>query len=245
MLNFFLALEERKIGVPLWAIFIDCLCCKAACLKRLHFLEEEIAVIAYIKGTLEAVAVDSIVVENHQIGYEIRVPLTVIQQLPMIGEEIKIYTYTYVREDIFCLYGFLTKDDLDIFKLLITVNGIGPKGALGILSAVTPDNLRFAILSEDSATIAKAPGVGKKTASRLIIELKDKLNLEDMMQPETAASTEDMGNYGTSQIKQDAIQALVALGYSNTEALKAIGQITITEEMEAEDLLKAALKKII
>ena len=105
--------------------------------------------IAFIKGELEYIGTDTIIVETGGIGYEVRVPLTVMEELPEIGETVRIHTYLYVREDAVCLYGFTSKDDLDVFKLLITVNGIGPKVALGILGTISPDTLRFAVLSDD------------------------------------------------------------------------------------------------
>ncbi|SFR86943.1 Holliday junction branch migration protein RuvA [Anaeromicropila populeti] len=204
--------------------------------------------IAYIKGELADVSENGIVVENGNIGYEIRVPASVMNQLPVIGGTVKIYTYLYVREDAMNLYGFLTKDDLEIFQLLITVNGIGPKGALGILSAISPDNLRFAILADDAKTIAKAPGIGSKTASKLILELKDKIRLEDAFEiklKHEEKEKECRGAQGnSSQVQNDAVQALAALGYSNTEALRAVRKITVTEDMTVEAVLKGALKHI-
>ena len=127
--------------------------------------------IAFVKGILDSVSEDKIIVENQNIGFEILVPGSVVSELPQVGNTVKIYTYTYVREDALQLYGFLTKDSMDMFKLLITVNGIGPKAALGILTAMDTDALRLAILSDDAKTIAKAPGIGPKTASKLILEL--------------------------------------------------------------------------
>lgn len=201
--------------------------------------------ISYIKGELIDVTQDMIVIENQSIGYEIRVPGSVMSQLPSAGKDVKVYTYLYVREDIFCLYGFLTRDDLNVFKLLITVNGIGPKAALGILSSISPDDLRFAILSEDVKTISKSPGIGAKTASKMILELKDKLKLEDVF--EQKLSNQGNNNpslLGDSDAKNDAIQALVALGYSNMDALKAVRNIEVTSDMSTEDILKLSLKKI-
>jgi Holliday junction DNA helicase RuvA len=201
--------------------------------------------ISFIKGELCNIYEDGIIIENAGIGYDIKVPLSVMNELPGIGEEVKIYTYLYVREDILCLYGFLSRDDLQVFKLLITVNGIGPKGALGILSTISPDDLRFAVLADDAKAIAKAPGIGSKTASKLILELKDKLKLEDAFE-QKLSSTESKGTSSSSDgtAKNDAIQALIALGYSNTEALKAIRGIEITSDMDTEDILKLSLKKI-
>ena len=203
--------------------------------------------ISYIKGELVWVSEDGIVVETGNIGYNIRVPLSVVNELPSVGGTVKIYTYMYVREDALHLYGFLTRDDLKIFQLLITVNGIGPKGALGILSTITPDDLRFAVLADDVKAISKAPGIGTKTASKLILELKDKLKLEDAFEQKLSHKDEvdNTGMFGNiSEIRNEAIQALVALGYSSTDALKMLRQVEITDTMGVEEVLKLSLKKV-
>lgn len=198
---------------------------------------------AYIKGEIVDISEDNVVLECHDIGYNIKVPFSVIQQLPGIGSQVRIYTYTCVREDAFILYGFLTKDDLWIFKKLITVNGIGPKGALGILSVMSADDLRFAIIAGDSRAISKAPGIGAKSAERIILDLKDKITLEPdrIDQNDTIATSADLVN---SDARNEAIEAMTALGYSPSEALKAVKQITVTDDMDAGAILKAALKVI-
>ena len=198
---------------------------------------------AYIKGEIVDISEDNVVLECHDIGYNIKVPFSVIQQLPGIGSQVRIYTYTCVREDAFILYGFLTKDDLWIFKKIITVNGIGPKGALGILSVMSADDLRFAIIAGDSKAISKAPGIGAKSAERIILDLKDKITLEPdrIDQNDTIATSADPVN---SDARNEAIEAMTALGYSPSEALKAVKQITITDDMDAGAILKAALKVI-
>ena len=198
---------------------------------------------SYIRGILTEIEEDKIVVEANGIGYNIYTTAQTFQYLPSMGEEVKVYTYLHLREDIMMLYGFLTKDDLKVFKLLIGVNGIGPKGALAILSVMTTDDLRFAVLGDDAKAIAKAPGVGAKTAQRLILELKDKLNLEDAFEQKLEHQAMTVSPKGNS-VKNDAVQALVALGYSSSEALKAMNDIEITEETDVEDLLKAALKNM-
>jgi len=197
--------------------------------------------ISYIKGELADIFIDSIVIENNGIGYGVNVPMTVIDQMPQAGTKIKVYTYLYIREDVMSLYGFLTKDDLRVFKLLITVSGIGPKGALGILSTITTDELRFAIMANDAKTISKAPGIGKKTAEKLIIELKDKLKLEDAISLEP--NTEDI-LVGDADSRNEAIMALVALGYSHQEAVKAVKAAVITKDMDSGEILKLALRKM-
>lgn len=199
---------------------------------------------SYIKGELvDIIGEDLIVVEANQIGYNIHVPGQVLDYLPDIGENVKIYTYLYVREDAYMLFGFLTRDDLEIFKLLLGVSGIGPKGALAILSVLSTDDLRFAVLSDDAKTISKAPGVGSKTAQRLIIELKDKLSLEDAFE-QKLAHTSNPARAEQKGRKNEAVEALVSLGYSSSEALRALNGIEITEETSVEDILKAALKQM-
>ena len=198
---------------------------------------------SYIKGTLEETGEDYIVIEAGGIGYQIYTTGQTFQYLPSQGAELKVYTYLHVREDAMILFGFLTKDDLSVFKLLLGVSGIGPKGALAILSVVTTDDLRFAVLGDDAKAIARAPGVGAKTAQRLILELKDKLSLEDAFE-QKLAKNEDMVQNKTGGAKNEAVQALVALGYSSSEALKALQGVEIQENTDVEDILKAALKNM-
>lgn len=200
---------------------------------------------SYIKGILTDMEDDLVVVETGGIGYNIYTTGQTFDYLPSIGEEVKLYTYLNVREDAMMLYGFLTKDDLRVFKLLIGVSGIGPKGALAILSVMTTDDLRFAVLGEDAKAIAKAPGIGAKTAQRLILELKDKFSLEDAFEQKLQNATAKNENVDEiKSAKNEAVQALVALGYSSSEALKAIGDVEITADTDVEDILKAALKNM-
>ncbi len=198
--------------------------------------------ISFIKGELMEVFDDTIVLENQGIGYNIRVPATVLSSVGNIGSTIKVYTYLQVREDDLSLFGFLTREDLNIFKLLINVNGIGPKGALNILSTISPDDLRFAVLSEDVKLISSAPGIGSKTAQKLIIELKDKLKIADGFEKNQAVvGSADKSAAGA---KNEAIEALVALGYSSSEAIKAVKAIDNIADMDSEAVLKAALKNL-
>lgn len=198
---------------------------------------------SYIKGELVEILDDTIVVEAGQIGYNIHIPASMIDDFTGTGQEVKIYTYLQVKEDDMQLYGFLTRDDLNIFKLLLGVNGIGPKGALAVLSVMTPDDLRFAVLGEDAKAIAKAPGIGNKTAQRVILELKDKLSLEDAFEAKTAHVAEANVN-SLSNVKNEAVQALTALGYSSSEALKAINGVELNESITVEEVLKEALKQM-
>lgn len=198
---------------------------------------------AYIKGEIADISEDNLVLECNSIGYNIKIPLSVAQRLPGIGATVKIYTYTSVREDAFTLFGFLSKDDLEIYKKLIAVNSIGPKGALSILSVMSADDLRYAILSGDAKAISKAPGIGNKSAERIILELKDKITIK--MPDEESISNRDVAGISTiSAAKNEAIEAMVALGYSPAEALKAIKQLDITDDADSGIILKQALKII-
>lgn len=195
--------------------------------------------ISYIRGELAAVGEEQVVVEVQGIGYGIFMPGQAMTMLPPIGSEVKIHTYLNVREDAMQLFGFLTKDDLKVFRLLIGVNGIGPKGGLNILSKMTPDDLRFAVLAGDVKAISAAPGIGKKTAEKLIIELKDKLNIDDVLTKEEEAMSVPSGG---ADMQSEVVQALVALGYGSAESLKAVKKVPMTETMTVEELLKQSLK---
>ena len=201
--------------------------------------------IAYVKGIIDDIAEDNVVVDVGGVGMNVKISADTAARLPGVGQPVKLYTYTSVREDAFWLYGFLSRNDLEIFKKCITVSGIGPKGALSILSVLDADSLRFAIVSGDAKAIAKAPGVGTKTAERLILELKGKLEIDDAMISREAVA------YGTAQAaaadtpqKQEAVAALVSLGYGQTEALKAVNAIEDAAEMDSGAILKAALKHL-
>lgn len=201
---------------------------------------------AYIKGTLEEITEDSVVVEAGGIGYNVKVSTTTADLLPGIGSEVKIYTYTLVREDAFSLYGFLTRDDLEVFKKLITVSGIGPKGGLAILSVMSADALRFAVMAGDAKAIAKAPGIGAKTAERVILDLRDKISLEDTLRgigaPAGKAGESADAQTVDNVMKREAIEALVALGYSASDATAAVKKVQLQEGITVEDILKQALK---
>ena len=142
------------------------------------------------------------------------------------------------------LFGFLSKDDLQVFRLLLGVSGIGPKGGLGILSALSADDLRFAVMASDAKAISAAPGIGKKTAEKLIIELKDKLKVEDMLEHASGSVDGNEMDLGGGSAESEAVQALTALGYGSTEALKAVRRVQGKETMQVEELLKAALKQM-
>lgn len=188
----------------------------------------------------------TVVLDVNGVGYEVLVPAQLLSMLEGIGQSLKLYTYMQVREDAVVLFGFLTRDDLMMFKLLIGVNGVGPKAGLNILSTLGADDLRFAILADDAKRIAKAPGIGGKTAQKIILELKDKLDLEEAFEKKLASSqiSAEAAVAAGSDVMQDAVQALVALGYGSTEALKAVRSVKPTEDMDVEDILKEALRKM-
>ncbi len=200
--------------------------------------------VSYVRGELVAIEDGKVIVDVNGVGFGIYMPLQAMNYLPPIGDEVRLYTYMNVREDAIQLYGFLTRDDLKVFKLLIGVSGIGPKGGLSILSQMSPDDLRFAVMANDAKTIAKAPGIGKKTAEKLIIELKDKLDIEDVLNREVE-DVHIVSPVGTSnEVQAEAIQALVALGYGSTEATKAVKKVVLHEDITVEEILKEALKHI-
>ena len=187
--------------------------------------------ISFVKGKVADISENSLVVENGGIGYEIYMTGQDLRKA-RVGEEKKINTFLYVREDILQLYGFFSKDDLGMFRLLLGVNGVGPKGALGILSG-------------DVKTISKAPGIGKKTAQKMILELKDKLKLEDAFEMKLAHQQEDAmeGAADLRDSRQEAVEALVALGYSSADSLRAVRKVP--DDVPADDveaILRAALK---
>lgn len=199
--------------------------------------------ISYIRGELAFVEKEKVIVDVGGVGYGIFMPEASMGLLPQTGNEVKLHTYLNVREDAMQLFGFLTRDDLEVFKLLIGVSGIGPKGGLSILSKMTADDLRFAVLSGDAKAISKAPGIGKKTAEKVIIELKDKLDVEELTGGFFRESTEAPLESGESEVQSEAVQALVALGYGSTESLKAVRKVN-QANLTVEEVLKQALKNL-
>ena len=209
--------------------------------------------IAFIEGTLIKKTASTVVVATASgLGYELFVPVTDLEQMPANGSKVMLQTYLQVKEDGVALFGFLEEEALQIFKLLITVNGIGPKGAIGILSGISLDDLRFAVLAEDSKTISKIPGIGPKTAAKLVLELKDKFKLEDAIEAKLIHGEQEASKSGknsadaakAASLKDEAAQALVALGYSMTGAVKVLKEVEITDTTTVEELVKYGLKNI-
>ena len=200
--------------------------------------------IAYIRGKVVDVSESKVIVDVHDMGYQVFITSRDGQAMPPIGETVKLHTFFHVKEDAMQLFGFLAKDDMEVFKLLLNVNGVGPKAALGVLSAMSADDLRFAVLAGDAKSISKAPGIGNKTAQKMILELKDKMSLEDAFEKRLENSAGASAAAGMNDAKSEAVQALAALGYSNADALKAVQRAGVSEEMSTEEILKAALKNM-
>lgn len=194
---------------------------------------------AYLSGTLAGVEEDAVVVDNHGIGYRCFVSASARYHLPPVGEQVKVYTYLNVREDAMQLFGFLSEEELAIFKLLIAVNGIGPKGALAILGVLSAEDLRFAVMSDNAKAIAAAPGIGGKTAQRVIIDLKDKL--DQIPSVRMGGGERDAG---ASRILTEVAEALQSLGYAPSEAYRAMEGMEIGDGDTVETVLKEALKKM-
>lgn len=198
--------------------------------------------IGYVKGIVTMILEDSVILENQGIGYRIRTSARELESLSR-EQEVVMYTYMYVREDEISLYGFTSQESLKAFRQLIAISGIGPKAAMSILSTLSVEELRMAILSQDAKAIAKANGIGVKGAQRIIMELKDKLTLSDISLPTVSSYSACQKN--DKDVKMEVAMALTSLGYRNMEALQAIQKVGNADSMEVEELLKAALKKII
>lgn len=203
--------------------------------------------IAFVNGIIDDIYIDHVVIDVNGIGYNVNISSYTSANLPSIGSNVKLYTYTQVREDAFLLYGFMSKGELNLFKKLITVNGVGPKAGLSILSIATPDDIRFAILSGDLKLISSAPGIGKKSAERIILDLKDKLTYDEKMIQKEVLINNNFRHPDDNENKNsnEAVNALTALGYSFNEAKMAISKINIEDTMDVEDILKEALKVLL
>lgn len=198
--------------------------------------------INYIRGTLSDIDENIVIVENNGIGYGISSSMNTIRQLPALGSEVKLNTKLIPKEDSLTLYGFFDKEELNMFELLLSVSGIGPKGALSILSSMTVSDIRFAVAGGDSKAFAKVPGVGKKTAERAIIDLKDKVDIFDAFEGKLAAGAKTAAV--SSSVKEEVLEALVSLGYSPTNAARALDKMTITDSTTTEQLLSVTLKQM-
>ncbi len=197
---------------------------------------------AYIRGTLTDIDESVVIIENNGIGYGVNTSMNTIRQLPALGSEVKLNTKLIPKEDSLTLYGFYDKEELKMFELLLCVSGIGPKGALAILSTMTVSDIQFAVAGGDSKAFAAAPGVGKKTAERVIIDLKDKVDLAGAFEAKISAGVSKAAP--VTSVKEEVLEALVALGYSPSNAARALDKMTITESTTAETLLSDTLKQM-
>lgn len=206
--------------------------------------------ISYLRGNVLDWTEDGVVIlDVNGVGYEFSVPSRSLGRVCTAKEELEFYTYMSVKEDGVSLFGFDTKEEMQLFKRIIGVSGVGPRGALNILSVMNREQFIMAVLSDDDASISKANGIGKKTAQKIVLELKDKFSLADalgngknseaVLNAVAAADNDD-----TKAVRNDAIAALVALGYTNSESMKAVKTIEITPEMTVDKVLKLALKNI-
>ncbi len=196
--------------------------------------------ISYLKGKLKYVSQETLILEVNNVGYQIFISAFTLSHLPEEGNTIEIYTHMNVREDNISLFGFLTIEELNCFNMLINVSGIGPKVALGILSAIRPKDINKAIITEDINTLTAIPGIGRKTAQRIILDLKDKLKIKSVLDyndTEIYSETE-------APTKQEAIEALMSLGYSQLDSASSVKSV-YNENLKLEDIIKLALKKLV
>jgi len=194
-----------------------------------------------IKGTLTLSDVNFIVVETGGIGFKCFTTLNTVKTIGEVGKKVNVYTYLAVKEDAMDLYGFATLAELDAFKLLITVSGIGPKAAASILSELTPDKLAICIASGDSKSITRAQGVGKKTAERIVLELKDKMG-SIAVEGDTAQAVTGLQSIGESSQSAEAVEALVALGYSQSDAAVVVGRMD--KSLTVDEMIRQGLKQL-
>ena len=195
--------------------------------------------IGYIKGTVEEIYEDHILLDNGGVGYRIFVSSRFIRGIGY-GDDLKVYTYFSVKEDSMTLFGFADRNELETYRLLLSVSGVGPKAAMNVLSFMSADEFRFAVLTADATRIAKTPGLGKKTAQKILLELKDKFDYAEAIEETTGVSVSM-----ESDAVSDAVEALMALGYSGSDSLKAVKKAAETAGTEDSGiLLKNALKYI-
>lgn len=197
--------------------------------------------IAFVRGELADITAEAAVVDAGGVGYAILMPARHLSQLPPVGSEVMIHTHMQVKEDDQQLFGFLDKEDLVIFKKLISVSGVGPKGALSILSQLTASELHFAVISDDAKSISNAQGIGKKTAEKIVLELRDKFDSDEFLAAAGFDNLQPGVASGEPSEVSEAVEALVALGYSKSDAMHAIRGVDGAEEMSAEELIRQAL----
>ena len=199
--------------------------------------------IGMLDGTLEYRDSTSALILAGGVGFEVMMPASELMSLPPVGTQLRVYTHLIVNENTgVSLVGFREREALSMFRMLITVSGIGPKAALGILGVMSPNDLSLAIMTGDEATIAKAPGIGKKTAAKLVLELKDKMDWQSMAGGDIAVASAAAPVTGGNQAASEAIEALMALGYSRSDASKAVSKVEHAEQLDADDILSRSLR---
>lgn len=191
---------------------------------------------AYIKGSLEIKTNNYVVIDVNGVGYKIFMSQKGIETLDEIGNIVKVYTYYYVREDNISLYGFTTNEELRMFELLLSVSGIGAKSAITMLSAISPSEFAISVISNDTSKLTKVPGIGNKTAARIILELKDKLKTEQAIEKDEKTAEV----VSKQEINEEALAALQVLGYNKKEVEKILGKFD-SSKMTVEEIIKAAL----
>lgn len=194
----------------------------------------------YIRGQFQGISKDYVVIELNNIGYKIFTSGNTMSNMPKVGDEVLLYLEQIVREDFIGLYGFTTREELEMFKLLLSINGVGAKAALSLLSISTVNNLKYGIMMGDEKHITRAPGIGKKTAQRIILELKDKLKLDELTSEEGQLIEGINDNSDYSFNINETLSALMALGYTEKEAQKALEKVDKT--LSIENMIKESLK---
>lgn len=199
--------------------------------------------IGYIKGSLEYIGEGYVIIETGGIGYNINVTSSTASRLTKTAGDVRLFTVMNVREDAITLYGFAEKEELEMYKMLVTVSGIGPKGAVSMLSSLSPSRISLAVITGDVKTLATGQGIGKKTAERIVLELKDKIKTEDAITAGDQTSVETAEITGASEEKREAVEALISLGFSRSEAFGAAAKV-YEKNMEAAEIIKLALKSL-
>ncbi len=194
----------------------------------------------YIEGTVALTEGQTAVIDTGGVGYACNTTLNTLSQIE-VGKRARLYTYTHIREDIFDIYGFATREELSCFKMLIGVTGVGPKAASTMLSAVSPEQLAMAVITEDEKMLTQAPGIGKKTAQRIILELKDKMKKEQLASASYKGISSSKLGFGSKA--SEALNALGVLGYTSQEASYAMQGLD-TESLAVEDIIKQALRRM-
>lgn len=202
--------------------------------------------ISQLSGTLVEKSPPELILDVNGVGYELTVPMSTFYKLPEVGQALQLLTHLSIREDAHQLYGFLTSSERKLFRSLIKVNGVGPKLALAVLSSIEPDMFVQTVLNNDTAALVRLPGIGKKTAERLVIEMRDRLSdwyesAADFTPSKQASSPAVNVSSGTVQ---EAINALVALGYKQQEASRAIAKTGLSPASGCENIIRAALKQL-